>query len=191
MYLVTAESRQKGLWLERLIENHGDSLLRLCFLYLGNVATAQDAVQDTFLKAYRHYAQFRGDSAEKTWLMRIAINTCKNYMRSPWMRFIDRSVIPESLPEPTAYDADLTDDTVIKEIMRLPHKYKEVLLLYYYQEMKTSEVAQALGIPEATVSIRLKRAREKLKPHFEEWYYEEWESEGKNRCAFSGTYYGR
>jgi RNA polymerase sigma factor (sigma-70 family) len=190
MHSDTDLSKQKRIWLERLIVDYGDSLLRLCFLYLGNVATAQDAVQDTFLKAYRSYAEFRGASAEKTWLIRIAINTCKNYMRSPWLRLTNRSVVPESLPEPAAYDADSTDDTVITEIMRLSGKYKEVLLFYYYLDMKTSEVAQTLGIPEATVSIRLKRARERLKPQLEEWYYEEWEPEEKNRRETGGTYAG-
>lgn len=70
MHSITIASRQKEIWLERLIGDYGDSLLRLCFLYLGNVVTAQDAVQDTFLKAYRGFAEFRGASTEKTWLMR-------------------------------------------------------------------------------------------------------------------------
>ncbi len=73
----------------QLVETHGDSLLRMCCLYLNDRHLEEDAVQDTFVKAYRSLARFRGDCSEKTWLMRIAINTCKNYRRSPWHRWVD------------------------------------------------------------------------------------------------------
>ena len=56
--------------------------------------------------------------------------------------------------------------------MKLPQKYKEVILLYYYYELKIPEISQVLGIPSGTASIRLKRGRERLKETLEDWYYE-------------------
>ena len=66
------------------MEEHGDHLLRLCTLYLGEQSQAEDAVQDTFLRALQAWPKFRGESTMETWLVRIAINVCKNQLKSPW-----------------------------------------------------------------------------------------------------------
>ena len=104
--------------------------------------------------------------------MRIAINVCKNYRRSSWWKRID---VVESLNSiPAVQDLQgFKDDTLLLEIMCLSPNYKEVILLFYYQDMSTKEIAQTLNIPEATVSIRLKRAREQLKTKLKGWYYDE------------------
>lgn len=71
-------------FLERLMNTYGDELLRLCYLYLKDYQLAEDAVQDTFIKTMKSYKSFEHKSSEKTWLMRIAVNCCKNVMRSRW-----------------------------------------------------------------------------------------------------------
>lgn len=73
--------------LERLMREYGDSVFRMCFLYLKDYHLAEDATQETFIKAMRSYDSFLHNSKEKTWLIRIAINTCKNVMRTRWFRF--------------------------------------------------------------------------------------------------------
>ncbi len=70
----------------RLMAEHGDAITRLCFLYLGNQMDAQDAAQESFLKALGAYQDFRGRSSERTWLTRIAINTCKDMLKSAWQQ---------------------------------------------------------------------------------------------------------
>ena len=145
-----------------MLDRFGDSLLRMCFLYLRDAHLAEDAVQETFIKVIKNYDKFKGISDEKTWVMRIAINSCKNYLRSPWKKHVDGSAALENIPA-DEYETDERHDAVISEIMKLPAKYKDVILLYYYQEMKQKEIAAALKIPEATVSTRLARARSKLK----------------------------
>ena len=65
----------RGAWLENAMKRWEASLMRMCFVYLGDMALAEDAVQETFLKAWKGYERFRGEANEKTWLMRIAINT--------------------------------------------------------------------------------------------------------------------
>ena len=73
-------------FLERLMHEYGDGLLRTCYLYLKDYQLAEDAVQETFIKAMKSYELFEHKSSEKTWLMRIAINCCKNVMRTKWFR---------------------------------------------------------------------------------------------------------
>ena len=68
--------------LERLVLQYQQPLLRTCFLYLRDRTLAEDAVQETFLKAYRSLASFRGECSEKTWLMKIAMNTCCDLRRA-------------------------------------------------------------------------------------------------------------
>lgn len=154
---------------ERLIElmqRYEKDVLRLCLVYLRDTQMAQDAVQETFLKVYKGLERFRGDSADRTWIMRIAINTCKDMRRAAWYRYVNRSVTPDMLPEPS--QPSMEDNIAITlEIMRLPRKEMEALLLYYEQGMSMGEAAEALGVTESTVSKRLTRAREKLREALE------------------------
>ena len=156
----------------RLMDQYGSSLLRMCALYLKDADLAQDAVQDTFLKAYRHLDTYRGEASEKTWLTSIAINVCRDYLRTAWFKHVHSHTSIDMLPEASA-DFVFPDDTVLNEVMRLPAKYREVILLRYYREMKLKECAAALGLPEGTVRSRLNRANRILKGKLKEWYYEE------------------
>lgn len=88
--------------LEGWIAAYGTGILRTCYLYLRDAALAQDAMQDTFVKAWRKMDTFEGrnGSSEKTWLTHIAINTCRDYRRSRWLRFVDMRQSIEELPLP-------------------------------------------------------------------------------------------
>lgn len=156
--------------MQKIISEYGASILRMNFLYLKDYHLAEDALQDTLLKVYQKYASFRGNSSEKTWIMRIAINVCKNYLRSNWWKHYDAAAALETIP---ADEPDLYDDTLLQCIMNLPVKYKEVILLFYYQELKIREIAETLRIPESTVSVRLKRAKDLLKPQLKGVYFDE------------------
>ena len=144
------------------VDRYQGMLLRLCYVYLCDSELAQDAVQETFLKAYRGMKSFRGECSEKTWLIRIAVNTCRSMCRSAWFRHVDRRVTPEDVPW-TVTMAESNETDVLRDVMRLPVKLKEVILLYYWQDMRMHEIAQSLGVTQSTVSHRLKRAREKLR----------------------------
>ncbi|NLG57243.1 MAG: sigma-70 family RNA polymerase sigma factor [Clostridiales bacterium] len=155
--------------MEALMASYGDSLLRLCFLYLQDQEMARDAVQETFLKAYKKWDSFKGESSVLTWLSRIAINTCRDMRKTAWFRLFDRRVALEDLPEP-GYIQAFRDDTVLKTVSNLPEKYRVVILLYYYQELTQGEIAQALGLPVATVKTRLKRAKDQLRTQLKGWF---------------------
>lgn len=158
--------------LREMMAAYGDQILRLCFLYLGDSDMAGDAAQETFLSAYQALPRFKGKSSEYTWLTRIAVNACRQLRRKPWFRMVDRGVDITTLPL-AGEEKEPVDDTVLTEVMSLPEKYRQVILLYYYQGLDTKEVAAVLRIPAATVSTRLKRAKEQLRPRLERWYFDE------------------
>lgn len=156
--------------LERMIDQHGDGLLRVCLLYLKDYGLAEDAVQETFLRAYRSWDKFEGRSSEKTWLTSIAINVCRTMLRSPWRK---RVAGEEALELLRTEDPVMYDPTVARAVMRLPKDQRVAVILFYVQDMKIREIAQALEIPQATVSSRLNRARGKLRAELKEWYFNE------------------
>ena len=106
-----------------------------------------------------------------TWLMRIAINTCRDYHRTAWLRHVDRGTPLEALPEAGAEDAH-PDGEVIRAVMALPLREREAVLLRYYQEMTIAEAAQALRISQSAVKQRLRRANRRLRDRLKEWYYD-------------------
>ena len=158
-------------WLNDAIARWEKPLLRLCYAYLCDTAMAEDAVQETFLKAWRSYGRFRGEAEEKTWLTRIAINTCKDLLKSAWVRNTDRSIVPESLPEGSA-SFDAQDDTVTRAVLSLPRPLKEVTLLHWYQGMTLQEMSSVLRLPRSTINYRLKKAKAILRKELEDWYFE-------------------
>ncbi len=149
--------------LVHMVTQYEVSLLRTCYMYLRDKGLAEDATQETFLKAYKALPTFRGECSDKTWLMRIAMNTCRDMMRNPWFRFIDRRVTVDSLPESAAETELYAADDLTQAILDLPIKDKEVILLYYYQDMSMREISVALDIAISTVNKRIKRACGKLK----------------------------
>ena len=167
---MNRESRQE--WLDQALGRWEKPMLRLCYAYLGDVSLAEDAVQETFFKAWKKYDAFRWEADEKTWLTRIAINTCKDLLKSAWSRNTDRSVTPETLPEGTA-EFEERDDTVTRAVMALPPKMKEVTLLHWYQGMTLEERVRVMRLPRSTINNRLKKAKMILKQELEEWYDEE------------------
>ena len=159
-------------WLENAVARWEKPILHLCYAYLGDTALAEDAVQETFFKAWKHYDRFRGEAEEKTWLTRIAINTCKDLLKSSWLRNTDRSVTPEDLPEGSV-PFEERDDTVTRAVMSLPARLREVTLLRWYQGLSLEEMVKVLRLPRSTINYRLKNAKTMLKGKLEDWYYED------------------
>ena len=146
----------------RMADQYQGAVLRMCLLYLRDRTAAEDALQETFLKAYQHMDDFRGDSQERTWLMSIAINTCRDMNRSAWLRRHDRRVTPEELPiAAPAQDEDAL--ALAQAISRLPARHRDAVLLYYYQDMTLQEVARALHAAPSTILKRLNQAKDKLR----------------------------
>ena len=161
---VEEESAEERL--TALVEAHQETLLKICYVYLRDWEAARDAVQETFLKAYRAMHGFRGACSEKTWLIRIAVNECRSMRRSAWHRRVDRRVTPEELP--VAADArDEAAADVMAAVLSLPRRYREAVTLYYWQDMTVQEIAGVLGLSRSQVYRRLDRARKHLKMDIE------------------------
>lgn len=156
-------------WLEQAMEQWEVPLLRTCYLLVKDVALAEDAVQDTFVKAWQAHDHFRGEASEKSWLMRIAVNTCRDLRRGKWFRHVDRQVRMEDLPEP-AEPFQWEDDTVTRAILALPDGLRQVVTLRYYQGFTVQEAADILKLSRRTVHYRLEKAERLLKESLEEWY---------------------
>ncbi|MBV7273626.1 sigma-70 family RNA polymerase sigma factor [Clostridium thailandense] len=158
--------------IERLINEYGNDVLRISYIYLKDKYLAEDAFQEVFVKVYKNLCKFRGNSTEKTWILSITMNTCKDILRSSWFK---RVILHEDM-KLINYDFDKKSDTpdtevikklqykeLLKEVMDLPKKYKDVVILFYYEELSTTEISRILNIPDGTVRSRLFRAREVLK----------------------------
>ena len=164
--MIRDTDRQPAPELERLVAQYQGAVLRTCYLYLCDRSQAEDAVQETFLKVYRNLDSFRGESSEKTWILKIAMRTCYDMNHSGWSRFFNRRVTPEMLPEASVPFTE-RDDALTQAVMRLPEKLRRVIILYYYQGLSVREIAETLGITQPSVSNRMKRGREKLKAALE------------------------
>ncbi len=155
------------LLIERLIDEYGQDVYKIAYLYVKDKQLAEDVFQEVFYKVMKNHHRFRQESSEKTWITRITINTCKDLLRSSWFR---RVKLTENYEE-TAHHAQMPVDLTKKEeqqalydaIYKLLPKYKEILILYYFKEYTYTEISEILSIPQGTVQSRLSRAKSKLK----------------------------
>lgn len=159
MNIASVPSGVREAKFEELMRTYETEVLRLCFLYLVDRNMAEDAMQDTFTKVWRHLARFerRNDCSIKTWIMRIAVNTCKDYLRSGWFKRRKQTCALEEIP-PALTPVSQDSQELFLDVLRLPEKYKSAILLYYYQELTTEEVAKTLGISRPTLNRRLQKA---------------------------------
>ena len=160
--------QERAKWLENAMTCYEQSLIRLCCAYLGDIALAEDAVQETFLKAWKQFDSYRGEAAEKTWLTRIAINTCKDVRRSAYFRHVDRAAALDDLPEGSGPFTP-QDDSLLQAVRALKPRQREAALLCWYWELSADEAAKALGISRSAVFERLSKARKALQKEMEGW----------------------
>lgn len=144
-------------YLAGLVHRHADMIMRIAYTYLKSTADAQDICQEVFLKAVKHRKTFENAEHEKSWIIRVAVNCCKDALRSPWRRLF--SPLGDAMPP----IADKQKQEVVSLVMELPKKYRIILYLYYFEGYATAEIAELLQRKDATVRTQLKRAREMLK----------------------------
>lgn len=154
---LTKDTRANQL--EQWMYEYENAILRMCTVYLADRAMAEDATQDTFMKVWRNMHKFQGrnSSSIKTWIMRIAINTCRDYRRSAWYRHIHEEKPLDDLLNALC-PLPQEDRELFLDVMNLPDKEKQAVLLYYYQDMTMQEAAAVLGITAPALLRRLKKA---------------------------------
>lgn len=160
--------------IKRLMNAYGNDVLKIAYLYLKDKHLAEDAFQEVFIKVYKNFDKFKKNSSEKTWIMSITMNTCRDILRISWFKkvLMFKDIDNDSLLD----NYENIDNKVInkiqykellKEVMNLPRKYKEPIILYYYEELSTVDISKMLKIPEGTVRSRLFRARTMLKSNID------------------------
>lgn len=118
MEVVKDPDNSRDQVLVQMVNQYQGMLLRMCYVYLQDIELAKDVTQETFLKAYRAMGSFRRDCSEKSWLIQIAINTCRDMKRSAWFRHTDRRITPEDLPEAVIMPHDEDKLDVMCDIMK-------------------------------------------------------------------------
>ncbi|NBD28139.1 sigma-70 family RNA polymerase sigma factor [Paenibacillus glycinis] len=152
--------------LEQLMDSFGAIVMRTAYFYTGDRHLAEDISQDVFLRVYRKWTSFRGDSSVKTWLTTITVNVCRDKMGV--RMFAEQPTDPGRMEQGRTIGVEeealrrLEKSEVLQHVLRLPLPYQEALYLYYYLELSTREIAEAVSSPEGTVRNRLHRAREAL-----------------------------
>ena len=149
------------------LEQHYESLLKIAYTYVKNREMAQDIVQDVCEKALQKQHEFRADASYKTYLIRMTINRSYDYLRSwKYKQLSLTSTVVQLLHLETPEKKALQHDEEAQlglAILKLKPKYREAVVLYYYEDMQVAEIAQLLDVSENTIKTRLKRAREQLK----------------------------
>jgi len=143
---------------EEVYERQVETIYRVCFSYMKSAADAEDITAGVFEKLLRHGTAFKSLEHEKAWLLRVAINLCKNHLKS-WRRTVANIDDYENI----AYADTFPDNDLAKTVFDLPPRYKDVIYLYYYEGYSTAEVARLLKKPESTIRNHMREARILLK----------------------------
>ncbi len=147
---------------EALYEKYASDVLRVSYFYLGDRHQAEDVTQDVFVRLLTSAPDLE-EGHEKPWLLKVALNRCRDIWRAAWVkRVVLGSPAMELTPAPDRMDENLEKQELLACIRRLPADFRDVILLHYYQGYGIAEIAKMLGVPEGTISSRLSRGRKKL-----------------------------
>lgn len=183
--LAQFQSSDPSKALTELFETYADPIFRLAIQLLGDPASAEDVVQETFISAINHRESFEGRSKISSWLYRIAYNAALGRLRARQEEPLpddepedDNSIpIPRSLiewtmtPEQMQADSEAAD-YLQKAVQSLPQKYRVVFFLRDMEDQSTEQTAEVLGLTEAAVKVRLHRARFALREMLSEYFSE-------------------
>jgi RNA polymerase sigma-70 factor (ECF subfamily) len=156
---------------DELVGIYADRLLRAATLILGDVGLAEDAVQETLLSVVTCIDQFRSESALYSWMYTILIRHCRHYQRhrrktqstSSLMPPEDFSLIPDPGPPiEDAWERSQKGSRVSRAVESLPPRYREVIVMFYYEEFSIPEISDITGKPVGTIKSLLHRGRRKL-----------------------------
>lgn len=149
-----------SLHFEEKYEEYKTMLHKICLIHLQNKEEVKDVLQNTFIKLLYHAPSFCDYEHEKRWLIRVAINECKNHQKKYWNKQV-------TLQDDLIVATKGEDVHFLYTIQMLPFSERNILHLFYYEKYSIKEIAEILKISESATKMRLKRAREKLKLELE------------------------
>ena len=165
-------SDEKGRQLNEAMDQHGNYLKRLIYAYIKDLQKTEDIIQEVFIKFYKNLDRFEGRSSIKTYLYRIAVNECQNYLKSWHYRKLEVTEKIKMWKNRDSAESEYIqmeqNQSVAEVVSTLPVKYREVIWLYYYVELSITEIAEVLNCSANTVKTRLARGRKLAKFTMEE-----------------------
>lgn len=169
--------------LEELVETYTTYLLKLSYLYVKDAQIAEDIVQEVFLKLHRIGCAHIEPNKAKSYIVQMTVNRCKDYLKS-WHY---KKMTVKHYFQDNGYER--SDEVVQQEersiigaaVLQLPIKYREVIILHYFDEQTTAMISETLRIPIGTVKTRLIKARALLKPLLNDEYWEVLQHETRAR----------
>ena len=147
----------------RYAERYIDTVFRVAFHYLKSSCDADDVTQNVFLKLLKAEKPFQSEEHVRNWLIRVAVNECKNLTRSHWWRRENFDDYAKKL----TFDNPAQSD-IFYGVMGLPKKYRLPIYLHYYEGYSTQEIGEILKVPRSTVCTQLRRGRELLREFLQE-----------------------
>jgi len=162
--------------IKEIIDQYGDYLLHIAYTYVKDERIAQEILQDVMYTYYRKQEQFRGEASLKTYLTKMTINRSYDYLRS-WRNkselVLERIFIKgKTKSVEKSFIEQEEKMEITRAVLSLKVKLREVILLYYYGEYTTKEIAEVLNTPQSTIKSRLQKARTELKEKLRDY---EWE----------------
>jgi len=141
-----------------IYNRHVRVVYRACLAYMKNAADTEDMVQSTFVNLIKYTGSFQSEEHEKAWLIRAAINLCKNNLAHWWRKREDINDYNK-----LSVEHEFEIDEVLQMVMSLPLRYKGAIYLHYYEGYQTDEIAHMLNKPPSTIRNHLHEARKILK----------------------------
>jgi RNA polymerase sigma-70 factor, ECF subfamily len=158
-----------------VVREHGSKIYNAVYCMLGNAADAEDVVQEAFLKAFRALPDFKGESNISTWIYRIAMNAASDHirknrrnarLREPFngdeLKIVGNEQGSYGNPEKFYFEKELSE-TIQKSLLKLPLKFRVVLILKEIEGHSYRDIGKILGVSIGTVESRLFRAREMMR----------------------------
>lgn len=160
--------------LEEIMQLYTQDLIRLSYYYTKSLHTAQDIVQEVFIRFYNKKVNLINENI-KPYLMRMVINQSKDYLKS-WnyrkTKLVEMFSFNQSGKEKNQLIQQEEEDEITKAIFSLPIKQREAITYYYFEGLTTKEIASLLKVPESTVKSRLSKGRILLKEILHSIYWE-------------------
>lgn len=141
------------------VRRYADMVYRLAMLNTRDKYEAEDVFQEVFLKLFKHQDSINCEEHLKAWLIRVTVNQCRSLAVTVWNK---RRVSLDAVPETAVEDETADYSEVYEAVRELPQKYREVIHLFYYEELQIKEIAQILERNEATIKTQLARGRKLL-----------------------------
>jgi RNA polymerase sigma-70 factor (ECF subfamily) len=151
---------------EGIVRRWQGRLVGLAWRFCRDRGAAEDMAQEAFLKAFRSLRSFRGEAAFSTWLTSIALNSYRSRLRAEGPPLLGIDLARAFAVEPGALrglESQERAEAVRRAVLTLPARYREAIVLYYFEERDLAEAARVLGVAEGTLKARLHRGRELLR----------------------------